>query len=204
MGHEKFKIIIECNEPAKDSLEPLLKSLKYLGDLGCSRGILIEDAAPELEGEKDLSDRHGFDGDGPDRITKITVEALDTKKESKMDIKASLIDLGNSNPDLRPHLRKVLATLEKKASRDSLAMMHAQFVSKVEQHLDDLMRRSAIDSTRVTVQLSISVLSGYATIIYQYGSENANELRFEVTASPKVVAQRLMKKLESEILAARM
>lgn len=192
MAYPNYRIIIDCNEPAKDSLEPLLKALETLGNLGCSRSIKIDNAG--VLDEFGLTGSHDFDGDGPDRITKLTVEALDSKE-----VKASLIDLGYAHPELRPHLREVIAALDKRSSRESLAMMHAQFVSKVENHLARMMRDSPLDSTIVHIQLSLSVVSGYATLIYRYGKRTAEELRFEVTASPKIVALRLLMKMEAEV-----
>jgi len=119
-----------------------------------------------------------------------------------MDIKASLISLGKTNPELRPHLREVLASLEKEASRGSVASYHAKFVSEVQGELDTIMRGSAVDSTKVRLQSDLSVVSGIGTLIYQYGRQMADELRFEVTSSPKVVARRLASRLEEDLRTA--
>ena len=63
---DKCTIRIKCNKAAKDELMPLLKELKYLGNVGASRSIEILDW--------DGDNKFGFDGDGPSTIYDIKEE----------------------------------------------------------------------------------------------------------------------------------
>lgn len=85
MQRSKFNsestIIIKCSVFAATELLPLLKELKLMGNVGCSRAIKIED----WEGKKNL---FGFDGDEPSSIGSITHDG----KLIKSKIKASCGD----------------------------------------------------------------------------------------------------------------
>ena len=65
---EDAKIEITCRPSAADSLRKLLEDLKYLGAIGASRKVTIEDF-PDEHGDG----QHFFDGDGADQIHSITV-----------------------------------------------------------------------------------------------------------------------------------
>lgn len=192
-----YEIIIRCNEAAKDNLEPLLKTLQALGDMGCTRDFKV--CEPDTLSHLDLEHEHTFDGDGPDRITDLHV-----RKDTDMNLKSSLIRLGSEQPELRPYLRKVLASLEKAASKSSLALLHARFVSQVEAVLDDLSRTSPVDGSSVRLQLSLSVSRGHATLLYQAPwHTRMKELDFPVTSSPEVVALLLMTRLNDDLKSTR-
>lgn len=63
------RLVIKCNRAAADSMIPLLKEFRFMGNAGCSRSITIEDY-----GEHERDHRFGFDGDGPDKIDSIEVD----------------------------------------------------------------------------------------------------------------------------------
>lgn len=65
---EDAKIEITCRPAAADSLRKLLEDLKYLGGIGASRKVIIDDF-PEERGNGE----HFFDGDGSDQIHSIKV-----------------------------------------------------------------------------------------------------------------------------------
>lgn len=82
--NDSVKLVIKCNQSAAKSILPLLKELRFMGNVGCSRGIKIEDYS-------DHNDRFDFDGDGPDKIDTIELEgklvkARDVEKARKMPI----------------------------------------------------------------------------------------------------------------------
>lgn len=64
---KKYRISFECNETARDNLLPLLEYFEMMGDLGITRDFQVD------EYDKWFT----FDGDGPDRITSITVKRIE-------------------------------------------------------------------------------------------------------------------------------
>ena len=117
-----------------------------------------------------------------------------------MSIENQLVKLARNNPDLEPHVRRVLAEVNKTASQDSLKAMQSKFVSKVLQELDDAMRGSPVDSTAVKIDSYISVVNRVATLIYSHPSlQYAQELRFSLRDGPKKVAKALKSQLEELI-----
>lgn len=49
--YPEHKIVIECNGAAKDDLLPLLQELEYMGNVGSSRSLQIEDWSDGREGQ---------------------------------------------------------------------------------------------------------------------------------------------------------
>lgn len=98
---KKHKIVIECNSEAKDSLLPILDTLRYLGSAGSSRSVEVED--------------HGsyfFDGDGPDRIHSIEVDGDEVKSGDFTKVSRSLwkdvVKIAYKKPELRGYLLPLL------------------------------------------------------------------------------------------------
>ena len=73
------KLVIKCNRAAADSMLPLLKEFRFMGNAGCSRSITIENY-----GEHERDHRFGFDGDGPDKIDSIEVDGKLIKASGDM------------------------------------------------------------------------------------------------------------------------
>ena len=69
-GHDDVTLTITLNRAALAEVKPLLEDLKELGDLGCSRAVIIEDWTRDDDGGNTT---HGFDGDGPSKIFDIKV-----------------------------------------------------------------------------------------------------------------------------------
>lgn len=74
---DSVRLVIKCNRAAADSMLPLLKELRFMGNAGCSRGIKIED----YDGHNSA---FGFDGDGPDRIESIELDGKLVKANADM------------------------------------------------------------------------------------------------------------------------
>lgn len=70
------KLVIKCNQAAMDSMIPLLKEFRFMGNAGCSRSIVIENYTGHH--------RFGFDGDGPDKIDSIEVDGKLIKASGDM------------------------------------------------------------------------------------------------------------------------
>lgn len=69
--YDKMEITIECNRAAMDEIVPLLEEMKAMGSIGSSRSITIEDWSENGEAV------HGFDGDGPSKISDIKTRLLE-------------------------------------------------------------------------------------------------------------------------------
>lgn len=68
--HDEVTLTITLNRAALAEIRPLLEDLQRLGDLGCSRSVIIEDWTEDDDGGNTT---HGFDGDGPSKIFDIKV-----------------------------------------------------------------------------------------------------------------------------------
>jgi len=69
---DSVRLVIKCNRTAADSMVPLLKEFRFMGNAGCSRSVTIEDYSDHRD--HDHIHRFGFDGDGPDRIDSIELD----------------------------------------------------------------------------------------------------------------------------------
>ncbi len=70
---QEFQIELNVSQYALEQLMPLLKELKRLGSMGCSRNIKIED----YDGDSDFD----FDGDGASKIFDIKVDGKEYGEE---------------------------------------------------------------------------------------------------------------------------
>lgn len=77
--NDMVTLTIQCTREAAASLAPLLLHLKYLGDCGASRDIIV---SPD---DKSLKASHGFDGDGADQIERISINGREVKRKEKTD-----------------------------------------------------------------------------------------------------------------------
>jgi hypothetical protein len=62
--HDVYKIEVFCSQQGHEELSPLLKALRALGSMGCSRDVIIKDSPLE-------TDSFSFDGDGASKIYDI-------------------------------------------------------------------------------------------------------------------------------------
>ena len=76
----EIKILIPAHCDAATNVPKLLSSLKFLGDVGASRGITIEDGSDLKSPNNGFIDKFGFDGDGSDKITAIYVNGVEYKQ----------------------------------------------------------------------------------------------------------------------------
>lgn len=71
-GHEN-KIEIECSPFAAKQLIPLIKEIEYMGNIGASRQIKIDDY--------DNEDSFGFDGDGSSKIGSVKLNGEEIERD---------------------------------------------------------------------------------------------------------------------------
>lgn len=71
-----IKLTVPKGSEAATLLPKLLYSLKYLGDIGASRSVVIDDVA-DFKTVKGFTNAIGFDGDGSDKILSLTVDGVD-------------------------------------------------------------------------------------------------------------------------------
>ena len=69
----EHRIELTCTKQTIDTLVPLLKELRYLGRVGASRTVRIEDW------DDNRRSQFGFDGDGADHIGDIIVDGTKVK-----------------------------------------------------------------------------------------------------------------------------
>lgn len=70
---ERYRMIIEYSESARDTIEPLMENLRFLGSIGASRRLIVSNG--DLKKDRQ-DDKYFFDGDGSDKIYDIKIHKI--------------------------------------------------------------------------------------------------------------------------------